>query len=187
MRLPPELLRATWPASLDMRFDLSPVQAGLLGSAFHVAVASMLLVRVALDRGTVARVLTEWCTPELMERSGTALEVEVRHLGLHRQHVRFVQGLARRWWASGWTDLRELSGVGRYVAAAVELFCFGCADDAGCDWALDLHASRRTGPRMGETTDGRWYCDGDTYPDALSAYAALRDRRAVGADTGGVP
>jgi hypothetical protein len=39
-----------------------------------------------------------------------------------------MQRFCVMWLGDGWSDMRELPGVGVYVADAVGLFCFGCME-----------------------------------------------------------
>lgn len=145
MRLTPELVHAA-PFCTALRFDLTPIQSGFGGSPWHVAVASIALCRVRRNVNVIREMFFRWPTPETMETSDVWLEEVLYPLGLANRRARHIRGLSRRW-RSGWSDLRDLPGVGRYVAAAVELCCFGVADDAGCDHVLEEYARARATAR----------------------------------------
>ena len=124
-----------------LRYDLSPLQRGLASSPYHVAVASMLLCRtrrVQVDR-VVGRLFNEYGCPELLARA-TVLEDLLRPCGLHRNRSRQLQRFACAWLGDSWEDMRELPGVGLYVADAVGLFCFGCTKLESTDGVLDDYA-----------------------------------------------
>lgn len=166
MRLPRNLIRAApWPDTL--RFDLSPVQVGLGGSPWHVAVASIMLCRVARKAHIIAEAFRVWPTPELMEASDVELEELLQPLGLQRQRSRSIQLLSRKWRLDTWDELGDLSGVGAYVNDAVGLFCFGVTDLASRDVVLTRYAASYTGPRLLEPT--------------VEAYNVYRERLKSGA------
>lgn len=130
MKLPPELCWAAKPL-LPVRFDAAPLQVGMNGNVWHTAVASMLLCRARRQQAEpVLRTLLErWPTHECLARSETAeLEDVVRPCGLQRNRARQLQRMSVSYSAEWWDDLRELPGVGLYVADAVGLFCFGCTE-----------------------------------------------------------
>lgn len=181
--LPRELIRAA-PFCTAPRFDLHPIQLGLGGSPWHVAVASLCLVKVRRDRATIGAVFHHWPTPEAMESSDRELEHLLRPLGLASQRARRIQLLSRRWRLDSWADLSEHPGCGPYVRDAVRMFCFGCFDMESNDSVLLLHSLAWKGPRMSRLPSGAYSVvapdaggDGATwseFADPLDAYAHLR-------------
>lgn len=180
--LPRELILAA-PFCEAPRFDLSPVQLGFDGSPWHVAVASMLLCKVRLDRPLMEAVFAHWPDPESVAASDRALEELLRPLGLHRQRARQVQLLSRRW-DTDWADLRDHPGVGVYVADAVGLTCFGCVELESSDGVLATYAASYRGPRMRYSYEWGWSAQfGPTLneciagiEDPLSAYDVFRSQ-----------
>ena len=173
MRLPPELVHAASAADMaDLRFDLHPVQLGLRGSPLHVAVASMMLVKVRRNCDLIAHVVASFPTPEDLAQGADELEHWLRPLGLHRQRARLMANLGRRWWTPTWGDLRDLPGVGPYVADAVQLFCFGHTTLDSEDGVLRAYAERYEGPSMGEAL-GVWTVNREAFDDPRDAYAHL--------------
>lgn len=170
MRLPPELIHAV-QVQQPARFDLSPIQLGLQGDPFHVTIASMMLCRVRRVPSTIETVFRWWPTPDALAASDGALVSMLQPLGMHRVRARHMQLTARRWDTDTWDDLRDLPGVGRYVAAAVELFCFGCGHDAECDRVLDMYNQQYVGPRM-SSYDGQWSVDDVAFQSPVEAYSA---------------
>lgn len=170
MKLPPQLIRAApWPDAI--RFDLSPIQLGLGGSPWHIAVASIALRKTRDDSATIASVFRSWPTPLHMESSDTELERVLQPLGLQRVRARSIQQLSRKWYLDTWDDLSDLSGVGDYVSDAVSLFCFGCRFLNSSDSVL--RAYKPTGPAMHEAF-GVYHVDGRPFSSCLEAYDAYR-------------
>lgn len=128
MNLPYELIHAPKLAEFrHLRFDMSPVQLGLCASPWHVAVASISRERPSI----LARLFERWPTPTLLSASDTELENVLPDTS--RTKIRYIQRLCFRWDVATWFDLRDLTGVSFYVAAAVALYCFGNTDEADCD------------------------------------------------------
>lgn len=141
MELKRELLLAL-PARPELRFDLSPIQFGMGGSPWHVTMCSMMLVRCKRNPHVIGSVLRSFRTPELMEMSDVMLQHMLQPLGLHRQRARQMQQVSRRWNTDTWSELRDLPGIGEYVAASVEVFCFGNMENAHVDHVLREYATR---------------------------------------------
>lgn len=79
-------------------------------------------------RKQVEKVLPEfrkrWPDPEGLLRSGTDELINViRPLGFANRRAQNLQAMSRSFVAGGWTDARELPGVGEYAARAWEIFC----------------------------------------------------------------
>src|ERR1035438_1473653 len=97
-----------------------PLQAGLGRDPWKVAVASMLLCRTRRVQAEPCfeRLLYFYPGPEALARADAcAVEGIVRPCGLHRQRARQLVRFSTRWF-SAYEDLRELPGVGLYVADA---------------------------------------------------------------------
>ena len=127
MLLTPALLRSLkLPQPHELRFDLHPVQAGLLGSPWHVCIASILTPKDGQHRPHILKELFNQYPNPLMLSISDEHELQdlLRPLGFHRTRARYLQRISWKWDAGGWEDLRELPGVSEYVAACVELFCF---------------------------------------------------------------
>lgn len=118
-----------------------PLQACLGGCPWRVAVGSMLLCRTrgAQARPVLKELLALHPTPEVVCRA-EGLEELLRPCGLHRNRARQLQRFSCLWLSESWGDMRELPGVGVYVADAVGLFCFGCTDVECNDRVLRAYA-----------------------------------------------
>jgi hypothetical protein len=142
----------------EPRFDARPLQAGMGECAWRVAVASVLLCRTRRAQAEVALqgILTRWRDAAELARSDTEeLECTVRPCGLHRNRARQLQRLSTAWHGAWWNDLRDLPGVGKYVADAVSLFCFGHTELESKDYALIDHARAYAKLSM-SFADGIW-------------------------------
>lgn len=170
MLLPPELIRSVpFPMFHELSFSCSPIQVGLRGSPWHVAVASILMQRVKRDRGIIECVFRNWSTPELM-CIAEDLDLFIEPLGLHRTRARFIRNLSLKWNLDVWSDFHELTGVGKYVAAAVELFCFNYPGNATVDRVLSDYSLKRPAFPMLWEDEGKWYVDGDELGSPVEAY-----------------
>lgn len=138
--LPREMCRSV-PFPGELRFDARPLQLGLGGSPWHVAVASVLLCRTRRVQVDVVlqELFNRWPIPQLLAIA-EGLEPVVQPCGLHMQRARQLQRMSFHWHLDTWEDLRNLPGVGKYVADAVGLFCFGCTELESKDPALHKHA-----------------------------------------------
>lgn len=170
--LPGELCRSM-RAPAGSVFDCSrrPLQVGLLGDAWAVTVASVLLCRTR--RAQVDRVLEalleQYPAPALLSIAETSdVEELVRPCGLYRGRTRQLQRLSSKWDTRVWDDLRDLPGVGKYVADAVGLFCFGCTELESSDSALVKYAATYNGPTL------PWVPEGVSVSDAVHVYRSLR-------------
>ncbi len=128
-----------------LRFDLSPLQLGLGGCPWRVAVCSILLVRTRVTQ--VVRVAPElfdqYPTPmELAEAPRGKLAELVGPLGLQYSRAKTLVRFSTRFLEDAWTDMRDLPGVGPYVSDAVGLVCFGCTELESGDAALTSYARR---------------------------------------------
>lgn len=116
-------------SAMPPRFDLYPLQVGMGKDVWRVAAVSMLLCRSrrAQAEPVAERMLTLWPTAMDLARA-EELEVVLRPCGLQRNRARQLQRFCVAWLGDAWEDLRELPGVGQYVADAVAVFCFGSSD-----------------------------------------------------------
>jgi endonuclease III len=145
MLLTRELCRSV-TSFAEPRFDLRPLQLGMGGDPWRVVVASMLLCRSR-------RVQAEPCLRGLLARWPDAaalavaegVEEVVKPCGLQRNRARQLVRFSNLWLSDGWEELRELPGVGVYVADAVALFCFGCRNLESNDGVLHAHARTLAG------------------------------------------
>jgi endonuclease III len=143
--LPRETVRSMWSDSWRMGEYL--LQDGMGRCPWRVAVCSMLLVRcrrVQMERPLEA-LLCAWPTPIALSLSDTAeLEAVLRPCGFQRSRARRLQRFCGEWLMDWWSDMRELTGVGVYVADAVGLCCFDCVELESSDQALArrVHATR---------------------------------------------
>ena len=125
-------------------YDQMPIQLGMGAHPWSVAVCSMLMCRAR--RSNVEPVLQEllsrWPTPGDMCRAEGHEEL-LRPLGLQRNRARQLQRFSSLYLSEAWSDLRQLPGVGIYVADAVGLFCFGCTELIGNDAVLRGYVDAR--------------------------------------------
>lgn len=124
-------------------FDRFPLQTGLGGCPWRVAVASVMLNRTRgpQARPVLRRFLARW--PD----AAAAADADVLDVadvlapsGFQYRKARSVVALSRRWVLGGWSDARDLPGVGAYVADAVGMFCFGCLELDSQDRVLRRYA-----------------------------------------------
>lgn len=135
------------PRCAKPRFDCAPIQAGFNRDPWMVAVASMLLCRTRRSQmePVVRRLFEEFPGPaELARARAEYLEQILRPLGLQRNRARQLSRFSAMWFG-GWRELRELPGVGVYVADAVGLLCFGDTDVESGDPALRKYADQLHG------------------------------------------
>lgn len=141
MILLPRLLcvAAQRTAAASVRYDLVPLQRGLCGCPWRVAMASVLLNRTThvQARRALHSVLDRWPTPELLGREDPwKVSPYIRSCGFVEKQTKDVVALSRLWLTDDWTDVRDLPGASPYVTDAVGLFCFGCLDLVTTDHAL---------------------------------------------------
>ena len=113
------------------------LQVGLGRCPWRVAIASMLLQRTkrVQAESVLYQLLEIW--PDAMSLvHAEGLEDIIRPCGLHRNRSRQLVRFSSQWLGDGWTDLRELTGVGPYVSDAVGLICLGRKDVETTDPAL---------------------------------------------------
>lgn len=115
-------------------FDKDPIQLGM-PSPWHVTVCSMIL-QCSRKHGRVfvERVLTSWPNPSVLSCVSLSELERVLYRGSNRKRVaRNLIKLCQLWHTDRWRDLRDLPGVGVYVADCVSLFCMNhkvlCGDD----------------------------------------------------------
>lgn len=109
-----------------LQFDLTPIQLGMGKCPWRVAVASCLMNRTRRAQAApcLEALLKRWPRPEdLAAASQNQLADTVRGCGFQNRRARILRAFSRAWLGS-WTDMRDLPGVGAYVADAVGLFCF---------------------------------------------------------------
>ena len=140
-----EKLRAIVPTAVSSPQAGRLLQECLGGCPWRVSVASMLLCRTTRRQAEPAllELLRRWPGPEFLCRADL-LEVEsvVRPCGLYRNRARQLTRFSSLWLGDGWEDLRDLCGVGVYVADAVGLVCLGCTELESKDHALRSLADR---------------------------------------------
>ena len=127
MNLPREVCKLKSLTAPKPNFSVSPIQAGMGGCPWRVAIASMLIqrgrswcVRFVLDN-----VLKDYPNPEVLARSEYgALEYLLRPSMLRVNYARQLQRMSIKWLGNGWNDMRELPGVSVYVSDCVSVFCF---------------------------------------------------------------
>lgn len=153
--LPPELVRAV-RATPVRDYTSRPIQLGLGRDPFRIVVASQMLYRTKSDSITdvLQEVLVRWPVPTLLASSDVELEQVLMPLRLWRNRTRSLQRMAHRW-DTPYRDLRNLPGVGEYVADAVSLFCFGHTTVVA-DAALTAYAAAYDGPQL-TYEDELWY------------------------------
>lgn len=88
---------------------------------------------------TLRTLLRLYPTPEALCRAEDIEEL-VRPCGLYRNRARQLVRFSSLWLGDSWSEMRELPGVGIYVADAVGLFCFGCTELECYDAALRGYA-----------------------------------------------
>lgn len=133
-------------------FDYLPVQAYLGGCPWRVAVASMMLCRARgfSVRPILSSVLELWDAPVALATADEAMLTTLLHpLGFQRLRARRLTRFSSLW-DSEWNDMRELPGVGVYVADAVGLFCFGCVELESDDRALGGYVDAIEGAAAGQ-------------------------------------
>ena len=141
----PRLMVRTAHSEPSVDLEAWLLQAGLGGCPWRVAVASILLNRTT--RRQVEPVLVEllerWPGPvELAMADRAELADCIRPLGLQYNRARTLIRFSAEFLEDGWDDLRDLPGVGPYVADAVGLVCFGCTDLESSDRALAAYADK---------------------------------------------
>lgn len=137
----PRLKLLTVHSSNALRFDLKPIQLGLGGCPWRVAVASVLLCRTRRVQmePILERLFRSWPDPGSLARADR-LEALIQPCGFQNRRAHQLRRLSELWLTDSWDDLRDLPGVGKYVADAVGLVCFGCTDLECADGALLKHA-----------------------------------------------
>jgi 3-methyladenine DNA glycosylase/8-oxoguanine DNA glycosylase len=157
MMLLPKYLCLAIPMPTEICTETRPLQAGLYGSPWHVIVASQLLCRTrrSCADSVFAELIERWPTPaDLARADSPELEALLQPLGLYRNRARQLIRMSFQWIEGNWEDARELAGVGKYVADAIGLFCFGCTDLVSDDHALVKYADSYTGPELTQTESG---------------------------------
>lgn len=127
----------------EPKYGCEFLQDGMGKDAWRVAIASCLLCRTRRQQAepVLRALLAAWSTAADLARS-EGLELVLRPLGMQRNRARQLQRLSSLWHSEAWHDLRDLPGVGKYVADAVGLFVFSCADLECTDHALHAAAER---------------------------------------------
>ena len=136
LRLSRELVKLVVPGPVSWGTP-GPLQLSLGGCPWRVAVVSMLLCRTRRVQvePVLRRLLSKYPVPEMLCRAEDIEEL-VRPCGLYRNRARQLVRFSSLWLGDGWEEMRELPGVGIYVADAVGLFCFGCTELECCDVEL---------------------------------------------------
>lgn len=139
--LPRERLRAIVPGPIE--WGRAPLQSGLGRCPWRIAVASMLCNRTKRTAAEpVLKALFAWwpTAADLARALQPEVESLLRPLGLQRVRSRRLIRFSSLYTADGWQDLRDLPGVGKYVADAVGLCCFGCTELESMDGAMTSYA-----------------------------------------------
>lgn len=144
MKLPNKLVRNCDNSDEEPSFSESPLQLGMREDAWRVTVASVLLCRARRQQaeGVLRELLSRWPTASHLAVA-EGMEEVLRPVGLHRNRARQLQRLSSLWNTEAWGDLRDLPGVGLYVADAVGLFCFGDTNLESTDRVLRSYADVR--------------------------------------------
>lgn len=123
--LPRLILKAIVPGPYTKPSPDRPLQESLGKCPWRVAIASMLLCRTTRRQAEPAlfNILRKWPAPEYLCRADSR-DVEFVSR-LRRNRARQLIRFSSLWLGDGWEDLRELPGVGVYVADAVGLACLG--------------------------------------------------------------
>lgn len=153
--LPRSLVKVKLPPAASLRFGWTPLQVGMQESPYYVALASMLLCRArrAQAEPVLMDMLERWPYPEELCRA-EELEEVLRPCGLQRNRARQIGRFATLWLSDSWDDLRDLPGVGLYVADAVGLFCFGCTElESGDDVLKEFAQLAQQNLREGADSD----------------------------------
>lgn len=138
-------LRAIVPGAVVPFNGQAPLQTFLGGCPWRVAMASMLLCRTRrMQAEPVLRRLLQLYPSAAHLAHAEDLEDITRPCGLYRTRARQMQRFSVQWLGDYWSELRELSGVGLYVADAVGLFCLGCTDLESGDHVLVAYAKEVT-------------------------------------------
>lgn len=117
-------------------FGTRPLQLGMHGDPWKVAVTSMLLCRarwVQADR-VVRELFSFWPCAELL-CTAEGLESVVRPCGFQFRRARQLVRFSNQWLGT-WNDVQDLVGVGDYVRDAIAVFCFGSKELTCNDGAL---------------------------------------------------
>lgn len=124
-KLTRELCMSRWLQG-ELDYSLAPIQLGMGKSPWHVAICSILLQRTrrVQMRDILAKLFAQYPTPSELAKAGEELYDLLRPLGLYRTRARQLSRLSLFWVEGGWNELRELPGVGTYIADCVGLFCF---------------------------------------------------------------
>lgn len=126
-------------------WDAWLLQCNLGGCPWRVAVCSILLQRTKRTQmeSTLVHILGRWPTPmDLALADSEVLQTLLRPLGLYKTRARQLIRFSAEFLEDNWNDLRDLPGVGPYVADAVGLVCFGCTDLESADHALTAYARK---------------------------------------------
>lgn len=122
-----------------------PLQCGMGNCPWRICVASILLNRAkrpAVDR-VLSKLFARWSTPmDLAKADREELTELLRPLGFQHRRAKTLIRFSAEFLEDGWSDLRDLPGVGPYVADSVGLVCFGCTELDSMDGALEAYARR---------------------------------------------
>lgn len=145
MRLLREECR-TKVCSTPPRYDGRLLQEGLGGCPWRIIVASVLLCRArrAQAEPALRELFRRWPNPASLCRADADEVAEVvRPCGLHRNRARTLMRMSTLWFSDAWSDVRDLPGVGIYVADAVGVFCFDSEEVLSGDRALLAYVHAR--------------------------------------------
>lgn len=127
----------------EPKYGCQFLQDGMGKDAWRVTIASCLLCRTRRQQTepVLKELLAQYPAAADLARSAD-LEPVLRPLGMQRNRARQLQRLSSMWHGEAWHDLRDLPGVGKYVADAVGLFVFSCTELECTDHALVAYVER---------------------------------------------
>jgi adenine-specific DNA glycosylase len=154
-RLDRQVLKAV-ATGPEWRVTDSPLQLGLGGCPWRVAVASVLLNRTShvQVRPALHRLLMRWPTARHLAAAKPWDVAEVvAGCGLQNRRSRLLVAMSQRWLSDDWTDARDLPGFGPYVSDAVGLFCLGDVALESKDVVLWRYVREKGAGGAGSRTD----------------------------------
>ncbi len=129
------------------------------GDPWRLLVACILQNKTPGPRAEAAffALLREYPSAEALAAADVAsLEARLRPLGLWRRRARTLVALSRRFVEGGWTDPRELPGVGRYAHDSYDIFVNGHLDLEPTDRFLQRYLEWRRAHDPATRRLGSW-------------------------------
>lgn len=125
-------------------FGLDPIQLGM-PTPWHVVVASMVRLRSKKWHQEMTRnLLTRWPTPlDMALAEKDEMYSYLNKVSTYKSLSHGLINMSIDWCSAKWSDLRDVTGVGIYVADCVGLFCFGCTDLASHNQDLQAYIQKR--------------------------------------------